>query len=149
MEDSTLGWRWGLWQIYCRVGIGWRWWAAEVCHHCVLSLPARVSPPHCRFTSLSFASIYESRVRSSQVLPFRCTTALLGILKDDSWNRISYTKSVLVFFFIELWRIHDSDLIWCIGALVLHVSDMVQHLSVCVFGELAGSRACCEMLRAS
>lgn len=100
MEDSTLGWRWGLWQIYCRVGIGWRWWAAEVCQHCVLSLPARVSPPHRCFTSLSFASIYESRVRSSQVLPFRCTTALLGILKDDSWKRISYTKSVLVFFFL-------------------------------------------------
>lgn len=91
-------WRWGLWQIYCRVGIGWRWWAAEVCHHCVLALPARVSPPHRRFTSLSFASIYESRVRSSQVLPFRCTTALLGILKDDSWKRIGYTKSVLFFF---------------------------------------------------
>lgn len=154
-------WRWGLWQIYCRVGIGWRWWAAEVCHHCVLALPARVSPPHRRFTSLSFASIYESRVRSSQVLPFRSTTALLGILKDHSWKRIGYTKSVLFFFssfspfyffFIELWRIYGSDLIWCItfgGALVLHVSDIVQHLSVCLFGELAGSRACCEMLHAS
>lgn len=98
------------------------WWATEECYYCVLSFSPCVSVPHCCFTSLSFASIYESQVRSSQVLPFCRTTACRGILKEDSGN-VLVTQS-LCCVFIELWRIYDSNLIWCITfskALVLHV----------------------------
>ena len=103
-------------------GNRWWWWATEVCYYSVLSFSPCVSPPHRRFTSLSFGSIYESQVRSSQVLPFRRTTARLGILKEDSGN-VLVTQSLRCVF-IELWRIYDSNLIWCItfsSALVLHV----------------------------
>lgn len=103
-------------------GNRWRWWATEVRYYSGLSFSPCVFTPHRRFTSLSFGSISESQVRSSQVLPFRRTTACLGILKEDSGN-VLVTQS-LCCVFIELWRIYDSNLIWCITfseALVLHV----------------------------
>lgn len=106
-------------------GNRWWWWATEVCYYCALPFSPCVSPPHRRFTSLSFGSIYESQVRSSQVLPFCRTTACLGILKEGSGN-VLVTQSLccVCVFFIELWRIYDSNWIWCITfskALVLHV----------------------------
>lgn len=79
-------------------GNRWRWWATEVCYHCALPFSPCVSPPHRHFTSLSFGSIYESQVRSSQVLPFCRTTACLGILKEGSGN-VLVTQSLLCFFF--------------------------------------------------
>lgn len=103
-------------------GNRWWWWATEVRYYSALSFSPCVSPPHRHFTSLSFGSIFESQVRSSQVPPFRRTTACPGILKEGSGNAL-VTQS-LCCVFIELWRIYDSNLIWCITfseALVLHV----------------------------
>lgn len=93
-------------------GNRWWWWATEVCYYSALSFSPRVSPPHRRFTSLSFGSIFESQVRSSQVLPFRRTTTSPGILREDSGNVLVTQRLCCVF--IELWRIYDSNLIWCI-----------------------------------
>lgn len=115
-------------------GNRWWWWATEVCYYSALLFSPCVSPAHLRFTTLSFGSIFESQVRSSQVLPFRRTTACLGILKEDSGN-VLVTQS-LCCVFIELWRIYDSNLIWCItfsSALVLHVlrySAALEYLSL-------------------
>lgn len=102
-----------------------------------------VSPLHCRLTSLSSGSIFESQVRSSQVLPFRHTTMCLWILKEDTGN-VLVRQSLHSIFFIGLWRIYDNNLIWRIAfssSLVLHVQDIVELLNACLLGESARSRA--------
>lgn len=149
-------WRWGLWQIYCRVGIGWRWWAG------VPPLCAR-TPRSCLPTSSSlhlFVLCFNLRIacqeQSSAAIPLHNSAPRNTERRqlETYWlhkvRAVFFLSPHFIYFFIELWRIYGSDLIWCItfgGALVLRVSDIVQHLSVCLFGELAGSRACWDAAR--
>lgn len=77
---------------------------------CVSFSPC-VSPPHRHFTSLSFGSILESQVRSSQVLPFQCTTARLGILREVSEN-VRDTQSQLCFYWIMMNLLQQFDAVY-------------------------------------
>lgn len=81
-------------------GNGWWWWATEACCYSALSFSPRVSPPHCRFTFLSFGSIFKSQVRSSQVLPFRRALMCLEILREDVGN-VLVTQSLRCVFLLN------------------------------------------------
>lgn len=111
-----------------------------------LPFTARVSPPHRRFTSLSFGSIFESQVRSSQVPPFRRTTASLGILKDGGGGSALVTQRLRCVFFslnyeafmITIW----SGVSLAARLLFLHVLRYsVRHSRIRLFGELAGEQS--------